>query len=826
MSKLSFRARTLDVGKPMPVFVDDEIPELLDFASVNRAVVEMPTGMEKEEETELHLQKVLSARLHNDQEDGVVIPIPEMDMVEERYNKFYRSRGSFKPPKQYIHVQPFGIEQDIPEYDMDSEDESWLMWQIKHLKMEVTSKKFESMMDRLEKASGQTVVSLSDAKALLKVDDELIIAVYDYWLNKRLKEQRALIPQVKMEKRDGSSGNNPYVAFRRRTEKMQTRKNRKNDEASYEKMLKLQKDLKRVLILLEMVKRREKSKKEQLKLTTEVIEKRYQMEDWDGLLLDEANSKKDQLPKFVPLPQLISLTSEWGTSSKELTAYVRKKREYKKRKHRLLAQDPKPFQPSPSTPTYSNHSFLPRDVTSTDDDGAFSPSSPQDDIENEPDGIYTFRRKDGCSYHAARPRHYVGWPWCSRQDGGAADQKYQYSLTSMSHPYSRCIGYSRRRLGRGGRVLLDRGSSRWDDELMYLDLSSSASQNHQSLEYVNYIRTNGIQHYRSVITQRNSYGDPDFYSNMSVSGVVGKAAMEFSVESFQRHQEKLAAMQLRQQQQLRQQEIDMDASSNRSDAATASSSGSEVSSLRYTLDSERAEFAVSALHDASRAHRGLQAAAAAGPGSRRLLEANCPPSIVNSLSSVKSLLLSSSSSGNLSSSDRSRSTGGHQDQLSTSPAASILQLNYPINGATMSSSTGSLQSSSSAGSLQGSTPQLPFSSLQNAKRLAGAGGSSAASSAPTINSVNRSAASRNSGLTVCPVTPLSRLPAVTGVPYVSPAPVGPRITMTVPVGLKQNPQGMMKLGNAPGGTDLLTRESSRDVLSSAAKDKAFPMEVT
>lgn len=40
------------------------------------------------------------------------------------------------------------------------------------------------------------------------------------------------------------------------------------------------------------------------------------MEDWDGLLLDEANSKKDQLPKFVPLPQLISLTSEWGTSSK------------------------------------------------------------------------------------------------------------------------------------------------------------------------------------------------------------------------------------------------------------------------------------------------------------------------------------------------------------------------------------------------------------------------------------------------------------------------------------------------------------------------------
>lgn len=43
------------------------------------------------------------------------------------------------------------------------------------------------MMDRLEKSSGQTVVTLTEAKALLKQDDDLIIAVYDYWLNKRLK---------------------------------------------------------------------------------------------------------------------------------------------------------------------------------------------------------------------------------------------------------------------------------------------------------------------------------------------------------------------------------------------------------------------------------------------------------------------------------------------------------------------------------------------------------------------------------------------------------------------------------------------------------------
>ena len=51
MSKLSFRARALDATKPMPVYKVDEIPDLPDFAAINRAVPQMPTGMEKEEET-------------------------------------------------------------------------------------------------------------------------------------------------------------------------------------------------------------------------------------------------------------------------------------------------------------------------------------------------------------------------------------------------------------------------------------------------------------------------------------------------------------------------------------------------------------------------------------------------------------------------------------------------------------------------------------------------------------------------------------------------------------------------------------------------------
>lgn len=51
MSKLSFRARALDATKPMPVYRNHEIPDLPEFAAINRAVPQMPTGMEKEEES-------------------------------------------------------------------------------------------------------------------------------------------------------------------------------------------------------------------------------------------------------------------------------------------------------------------------------------------------------------------------------------------------------------------------------------------------------------------------------------------------------------------------------------------------------------------------------------------------------------------------------------------------------------------------------------------------------------------------------------------------------------------------------------------------------
>ena len=51
MSKVSFRARALDATKALPIYRSDEIPDLYDYNVINRAVPQMPTGMEKEEES-------------------------------------------------------------------------------------------------------------------------------------------------------------------------------------------------------------------------------------------------------------------------------------------------------------------------------------------------------------------------------------------------------------------------------------------------------------------------------------------------------------------------------------------------------------------------------------------------------------------------------------------------------------------------------------------------------------------------------------------------------------------------------------------------------
>ncbi|KAJ8011903.1 hypothetical protein DPEC_G00063140 [Dallia pectoralis] len=636
MSKLSFRARALDASKPLPVFRCEDLPDLHEYASINRAVPQMPTGMEKEEESEHHLQRAMSAQSVYGEKHNMVIPVPEADGNIAYYESLYP--GDFKMPKQLIHIQPFSLDTEQPDYDLDTEDEAFVNKLKK--KMDITFLQFEEMVDRLEKGSGQQTVSLQEAKLLLKEDDELIKEVFDYWTRKRKNSTHgSLHPTVKQEKRDGSSTSDPYVAFRRRTEKMQTRKNRKNEEAGYEKMLKLRRDLSRAVTILEMIKRREKSKRELLHLTLEIVEKRNGMSDFGGEIMAEVLAQR-ALAKPAHIIPLVPLTNQYRHQDHmdlkdykfkpEKTEVVRQKRKYEKKPKVLPLSDAAPHHPG--TAVFNAKDVHQYDFPSSDDErhSQINSGSSEAEEENDPDGSFAFRRKAGCQYYASRLDHGGSWPWDSPSEGGPGDKRYRYCLTTLTVP-PRCLGMTRRRLGRGGRVLLDRAHTDFDNVFHGLDsemldmpahspvtdkfastsptntsartLSSSSSADLSQI-LLN-IKASRWRHFRPRTLPLNDADDPLTdplfrRRRMGVRRITSALAstagplrgagppvptVAFTSQQYQQHQEQLALMQKQQLEQFRQQQ-------KANSTGTANSTQGLVSKM---LDSAGAQFAASAL---------------------------------------------------------------------------------------------------------------------------------------------------------------------------------------------------------------------------------------
>ena len=445
---------------------------------------------------------------------GLVIPTPEVFTDEaDHYADLYK--GGYRLPKQYIHVQPFAVDEELPDYDLDEEDLEFVEKRLRaEKKFDVDLLTVEDMLDRLERNSDHSVVSAKEARMLLKEGDDLILAVYDYWVDKRLRLKRPLAPKVKRDTRipssagpepapSGGGSTNPYVAFRRRTEKMQTRKNRKNDEVSYEKMLKLRRDLNRAVTLLEMVKRREKAKQDKLEVTAAIFRERHAEGDWEGKVVFEALQRRarEQQRAFQNLAWMNQLTPATmaaaaaaqglaflggdAAAAASAAAVARQKRQHVKKKAKSkMALSKRNMLAETNGPCFGT------DFISDDEDsggGGLSGSSSQaaadhlDDLRDlerfNPGAPVFFRRKRNCQYLAPavdelgdpEPR---AWPWDSPFDGGGGggEPRYRHSLASLSTPAPRCVGLVRRRMGRGGRIVLDRASVPGADDQLWRSL--------------------------------------------------------------------------------------------------------------------------------------------------------------------------------------------------------------------------------------------------------------------------------------------------------------------------------------------------------------------
>ena len=315
---------------------------------------------------------------------------------------------------------------------MDCEDVKFLEEELlSRRKMDVNHFTFEDMMDKLEKNSTVNAVTIKEAKLILKEDDDLILLVYDYWLNKRLATQQSLVPHIKTV--NYSQTHNPYVCFRRRTEKMMTRKNRKNEEASYEAMLKLRRDLSRAVTLLDMVRRREKTKKEKLNLTLDIFNKRYSSKDWDGRILDSVTTS---LARQRLQPNIQNWISLWSHQSPP-----RRSQQPGKMKRRLGGRGGSPrLLDSPSDKMM---------ISSEDEIGLLGGSEDEMDRGNP----FVFTRKEGVEYHAPLEQLLPSQETTDQHDH--SDRAFVLTGLRLRRGLH-CLGHCRRRVGRGGRVVLDR----------------------------------------------------------------------------------------------------------------------------------------------------------------------------------------------------------------------------------------------------------------------------------------------------------------------------------------------------------------------------------
>uniref|UniRef100_A0A915CZN9 Enhancer of polycomb-like protein n=1 Tax=Ditylenchus dipsaci TaxID=166011 RepID=A0A915CZN9_9BILA len=322
--KKVFRARVLDPAKKLAVRIRHKCRQR--SPKVKRAVQVAPTGMEKEEELESHLQQAIYAQKATSAGVAVenhVIPTPQvLHLDEQEYQKIYRQRNSrSKKLIVFRDFVSFFLNQSV--YDADSEDEEWLS--SRH---NICIDHFEQIIEKLELASQTDIIQPLEAKVLLqRYDCQVVDDVYDYWLQKRKQaacnvttnKPHVLVPRLNTDgRRDEKTVINPYVAFRKRADKVQTRKKQKTEIQTYEKILRLNYALKRSIALVEMMKQREKTKVALVEYDEAIFNQQYWLQDHQNAQLDKMTFGEWQLA--TTQPTVVSKSSSIGSNKPSLTS--------------------------------------------------------------------------------------------------------------------------------------------------------------------------------------------------------------------------------------------------------------------------------------------------------------------------------------------------------------------------------------------------------------------------------------------------------------------------------------------------------------------------
>ncbi|KAI9826885.1 MAG: Enhancer of polycomb-like protein 1 [Thelocarpon impressellum] len=465
-----FRQRKLSTKQSLQVLREDQVEKVED--DQQRNIPKVDTGVEKGEEIEHHLQAAISASqaaVVGGKVAQIYIPTPDTIQSNIQYDRFYPLR--FSQPATYIRFSSTVEDCSGCQYCMSSEDDVFLktMNSKKPASSHCSEDQFEEVMDFFEQTarSRQPFAAVDNPPVVTYEEmegafDETIDEnarpfareIYDHWKDQRLRRGNKPLPSnLKLETGQETDDADPYVCFRRR-EVRQVRKTRGRDAQSTEKLRKLRKELEDARQLVATVKQRELTRRELLAVDRTLFEQRSRVKDAkrklgikgdDEDLINQKPQKKKSLDQAQrpPGPQLRLPTRPDGRPAeadlvllKDMLAEkeneIQKEIDQKIAQHRNWNNGYLDLTRSPLTPV-SEHGCGASFRTAVTE---YLPTPPASASSED----------SGGANHAD-----VGSPSRAREDSVTV----RYASPTYDGPSQNQPSF-RRRIGRGGRVMVDR----------------------------------------------------------------------------------------------------------------------------------------------------------------------------------------------------------------------------------------------------------------------------------------------------------------------------------------------------------------------------------
>ncbi|KAI8592848.1 enhancer of polycomb-like-domain-containing protein [Geranomyces variabilis] len=283
------RSRKVDIKRALPVYRHYEVPDLDQSVSLNTLLLEA-TGVEKGEDKEHHLQAALIASHQTGHLRGeVIIPTPDASRVISDYSKYYSSTFH-QPPSSIRFSTPIEDFIGCP-YNLDDVDDEYLAKRRGDGAPEpgFSDDQFECIMWALERAgddkvSGEAPTTEECKKFIEREEPKLvplwpaIAEIYHHWKRRRYTERNGapIQPKLKLsEDWDAKSDTDPYMCFRRREVKaIRKKRGRVADSQSLEKLRRLRDEMNRARQILELITNREAARKESIVLEHLIFEQR------------------------------------------------------------------------------------------------------------------------------------------------------------------------------------------------------------------------------------------------------------------------------------------------------------------------------------------------------------------------------------------------------------------------------------------------------------------------------------------------------------------------------------------------------------------------